>query len=53
MSASPEVLAIVATIGGAVAGWVASGLAVVHRVNAIEQALIRIETRLDAIGGRP
>lgn len=45
------VIGLIAALGGSVvgtiAGWVASGLAVVNRVSAIEATLSRIELRLD------
>ena len=44
---SEIVVGFLAAFGGSIAGWVASGLAVVNRVSAIEQTLARIELRLD------
>lgn len=44
---SAELAGVLAAVAGSIAGWVASGLAVVSRVSAMEQTLARIELRLD------
>lgn len=44
---SEVIVGLVAAFAGSIAGWIASGLAVVNRVRAIEEAIVRIDVRLD------